>query len=393
MKVILISTDPSRSSLVDALGSLVITDKQSWLSSTPNSNTAEIFLLTYQDVDAELPELLGADYARILFLHTQGTASESNLQLQEKLAKTYNIIGLPSDDPTTVRTAIDGLLKLQSPIWAIQDFIISSYLNINKSAWDASRYEFDDLKFYLTNDSVSTNTPQFVFRAFPKERKVECSVPALEYVWCASYAFWLFYKRWTNQTSDAEWLIAMELLNWADGSIRKKVSQTWPSHLPKPIRESIDGSDDHAVTQFSLAASAWILHHELGHIRKNHIGPPSERRSEEEEADKVATEFVFRKATTEQTTFRAVGITMASLILLSLELANGYYERKSYPPSYERLWSALKDLAEDDPAIGVAISGIMLLLTRNGIPQQNLDENASLKDTLGSQIVYLSRLH
>ncbi len=118
----------------------------------------------------------------------------------------------------------------------------------------------------------------------------------------------------------------------------KEVDADWPSQLPKPVLDPIPASDEQFANELSLYAVAFILHHELSHIRLGHEG--SSQIDLEREADQAAAEWVLGSLPDEQDKrflARALGMAVALAIMVAYGIHTGKYGGATHPRSYDRL--------------------------------------------------------
>jgi len=193
--------------------------------------------------------------------------------------------------------------------------------------------------------------------ADPKTREIFASRGTVELLWCASLAHVLFYekliqgKRFDRPTeidpkSNPLVRDAMELLRWAlNCQLTGDKSDDWPSNLPCPQETPPKESDENVADELCLVSCAFLLHHELAHIRLRHIaGQKGDwSLSQEKEADIVAAEWLLDGIDASDKRFvkRMMGIVQALLSTTALGLYGGNLGGTSHPFSYDRLTSLL----------------------------------------------------
>jgi hypothetical protein len=210
----------------------------------------------------------------------------------------------------------------------------------------------------LTNfDLIYLNERPWVLYAKPKTREVFVSRGAVELAWCASLAHLLFYERFIqgkrldqptqiDPQSDPLVRNALELLGWSlHCQLTGDNSDDWPQDLPRPLETSTPGSYEEFADELCLVCCAFLLHHELAHIRAGH--PPSDKGdwsiSQEKEADILAAEWILDRVDAADFKFvkRMLGIVQANLLTTAYGLYGGNLGGNTHPFSYDRLTSLL----------------------------------------------------
>lgn len=210
----------------------------------------------------------------------------------------------------------------------------------------------------LTNfDLIYCNERPWKFCANPKTREIFVSRGAIELIWCASLGHLLFYerliqgKRFDKPTqidpqSDPEVRDALALLRWSlNCQLTKDNSDDWPPHLPCPLETTSKESNENFADEMCLVSCAFLLHHELAHIRHQHIADESGdwSLSQEKEADIAAAEWILDRINPADKKFvkRMLGIVQAFLLATAFGLYRGNLGGNSHPFSYDRLTSLL----------------------------------------------------
>lgn len=216
---------------------------------------------------------------------------------------------------------------------------------------------------------------------------VHVSDGALNLVWCACYASWFIYQAFGRAKGqelvrfddDPETVAALDLYQWAIKCVREQIFRTWPDSAPRPTRTPPPGSPLHVGTEVFLTAIGWMLLHEFGHLAHQHPLIISARaKAEENEADLFATEHVLAGVSDENIRFkRSVGIVVANVVLLLLELIDGQTPSVSHPPIEERLSHNLRgaELEANDRIHAFATALIEFHLHAFQVPYQLSEYN------------------
>lgn len=243
---------------------------------------------------------------------------------------------------------------------------------------------------------IYNNERRWIFHADPIRKEISVSRGAIELVWCASLAHYLYYtKLFQGKKHDAEHEIdihkvpevsdAFKLLRWAIVcQLNNNSNDDWPEGLPLPVPCPEKESNENVADELTLVACAFLLHHELAHINLRHRGftksdlQDSSLRhlclDQEKDADATAAEWVLGGITPSIPAFvkRILGITQALLILNMIGLYRGSLGGFSHPFSYDRLDSRLKGAlgAQSHVAKGFAFSILDLHYQNTGRKMQ-----------------------
>jgi hypothetical protein len=251
---------------------------------------------------------------------------------------------------------------MQSPIrYLMADHLPNSVFTIapeRRAEFDISLNDFD---------LIFVSQRCWKFCAYPERTPGEIWVSrgAVELMWCASLAHFLFYTRMIQRKkfdrpveidphSDPTVSNALLLLRWAiDCQLNHDESDNWPPNLPRPLQAPPQESDENVADELCLVSCAYFLHHELAHIRLHHATFTKEELkkpeiaelsvSQEKEADIAAAEWVLDGIDAESPMFvkRMLGITQGFLLTTAMGLYGGNLGGNSHPFSYDRLASLL----------------------------------------------------
>ena len=224
-------------------------------------------------------------------------------------------------------------------------------------------------------DLIFTNERPWKFCVDPKTREIFLSRGAIELIWCASLAHFLFYTRLIqgkkfdqpveiDPNSDERVSNALKLLRWAikcqlDGD----TGDNWPPNLPTPEKVPVKESDENVADELCLVTCAFLLHHELAHLRAGHAAFTKQQLqdptnaalsvAQEKEADIEAAEWVLAGIDVESPMFvkRMLGCVHGFLLATAMGFYGWGLGGKTHPYSYDRLTSLLKRLLGNDPHV------------------------------------------
>ncbi|KLU28097.1 hypothetical protein EOS_00795 [Caballeronia mineralivorans PML1(12)] len=179
----------------------------------------------------------------------------------------------------------------------------------------------------------------------------EATLPvfSLEYLWCFSLMILMLVEEYqaaqrgqksTFDFKESQCVSqAVDLLNWAHGRMLRGDRSPWPEDAPRPEQSPANDSVELMVSEVFLCAIAWIIHHEIAHIRLRHGIETVYSTQEEIDADAAATDWIFSGEQNSDMRFkRQLGMAVALLSMQFLEEPQGKDSKvKSHPPSLERL--------------------------------------------------------
>ena len=260
------------------------------------------------------------------------------------------------------------MVGMQSPIRHLMaDNLATSVFTIapeRQAEFDASLNGFDLIY-------VNQRRWKFCAHPEPERREVFVSRGAVELIWCASLAHFLFYTRLIqgkkfdrpaeiDPHSDAAVGNALLLLSWAIKCQKEHdEADNWPPGLPCPLQSPPSESDENVADELCLVSCAYFLHHELAHIRNKHVSIAQQQLenpemaalslSQEKEADIAAAEWVLDGIGVESPMFvkRMLGIVQGFLLTTAMGLYGGNLGGKSHPFSYDRLTSLVNRFLGD----------------------------------------------
>lgn len=207
-------------------------------------------------------------------------------------------------------------------------------------------HDLEDVKFCLDHE------PGFRFCASANAREVVISVRGLEFIWVQSYAIWVLQRHHAAASRQAVLLRFADssdtqplttLLPWAVANQRDPIAQPWPQGTPQPRHPAGGGdADEEVATEIALCAIAWILHHEINHIRAGHTGQRQTSVADEHAADEAATRWILDHSPTGVAlTKRGLGVAVATVSIAALALCCGKWDSSTHPHPAVRIDNAL----------------------------------------------------
>jgi len=290
-----------------------------------------------------------------------------------------------------------------SPIRALDEALINSVARIapeKAAALDKIRIEHDPC-------AVFTNDQKFSFRVNTESKEIKLPTAALEYLWCACYAFYVAYQEYStaNQGSASEFDLngnerareALSLYKWGMEQLKQSPLKEWPSDTAEPEVDATINEDVRVANELYLCAAAWIIHHELAHINHGHKNEPlnnEESRSQEVEADKSATKWVLADISEESVLKkRGLGVAIATLVLTAQDILAGEFKETTHPRSFQRLYDAICPYFDDPDHLVYAFSTVIchMNMAMGGMEIVKNDDE-TWKENLETCLVQFSRL-
>jgi hypothetical protein len=196
-----------------------------------------------------------------------------------------------------------------------------------------------------------------------------------------------------NATDFPELQRAFRLYGWALEKCCKEVCEPWPKGSPGPQSGDLQTS---LATELFLVAVGWILLHESAHILLSHKidGPNDLKRREERAADRFATEWLL-EGVTDSTMLqkRSLGIAIANLTLIALDLRARRLDLLEHPRSVERLNDNLRSYLSDanaELACALAIAVLQAHFSIFGV-DHTIDHDAAFGFLLDGLCIDLTR--
>lgn len=267
--------------------------------------------------------------------------------------------------------------------------------------------KIDDLDdFHLKHNpcAVFTNDKKFSFRVNTESKEIKLPTAALEYLWCACYAFYVLYQEHSAQNqghatqfntdgSDKS-RTAMSVYRWGIEQLGQKPNTDWPSDLPDPNSEN---EDVEVANELYLCSASWIIHHEFAHIYCGHENDPindEESRAQEKEADNSATKWILDGISDEAVLKkRGLGVVISALVITAQDILAGEFKETTHPKSFERLYSILDSYFQDPDHLVYAFSVVICHLNMAAAGMNiDKDDKDTWKGNLETCLVQFSRL-
>lgn len=168
---------------------------------------------------------------------------------------------------------------------------------------------------------------------------------------------------------------------------------SWPGDYPKPTQFPLPNSDINVANEAFLCATAWIIHHEIAHIRLGHQPLLTIQSIQEEKAaDICATRWILEKCVDQkELTKRVLGIVAAVLSIQAVEESDDFDIFETHPRAFERIDYYLNEseIEEDDLIYAFAAIIFQMQLTYHGISVAH--EGDSFRDMLSEYLIEYAR--
>lgn len=260
--------------------------------------------------------------------------------------------------------------------------------------YDPSAVFTNDIKFNIT---VDTNS-----------KEIKLPIVALEYLWCACYAFYVLYQEYVaaNQRMAPKFDVngsersrkAVSLYHWGISQLEKHPSQKWPSAMPAPVEgTAVVDEDVKVANELYLCSISWIIHHEFAHIYCGHKNMPlndEESRAQEKEADDSATKWILEGVSDETVRRkRGLGIVIATLVMTAQDILAGEFKETTHPRSFQRLYVVLNNYFQDPDHLVYAFS-VVICHINMAIAGMDIEKNdvETWRENLQTCLVQFSRL-
>ena len=284
------------------------------------------------------------------------------------------------------------LSSRRSPILDLEQAIAGAAFNIAPERANELANDRTLEKFSLAISDESG----FRIRVNTVTHEATLPIATLEYIWCCAYLYWTIYQSYlTAQGQGQDTLdlracpqacVAIELFNWAKLNLKKPNAKPWPEG-PRPNDSLEQASDIHVADELFLAGLAWIIHHEIAHVRLEH-GQAYAGMSvqQEKECDLSATNWITSKCSSpREIQKRHLGLIVALMAMQYLDEPEGTDSYVgSHPPTVERLDYCLDAAGATDDSVVCAFASVALQLQLDQLEIAHELDGASIRDILAS---------
>lgn len=252
-----------------------------------------------------------------------------------------------------------------------------------------------------------TEEKKFCIEVFLGEKEIAIPTITLDHIWCACYFFYVLYQEYSN----FDWNVsnefniyenlninsAISLYEWSIQQIDQRKKLNWPNAEIRPDNSKDDFDDINVANELYLCAVAWMLHHEIAHIKHGHKSEALNNqfsREEEREADKTATYHILNGVVDERVLLkRGLGIVIANLVLISHDIKARDFKQTTHPKSFERINDAITPYFRNPNHLVYAFSTVIFHyhMLKNQIDIEK-DENQTWQENFESCLVTFSRL-
>lgn len=291
-----------------------------------------------------------------------------------------------------------AVMAMRSPILTLSDHIAASAFKIAPERGD----ELDQVRHAENLELLFVDQPGFTFSVNTVTHEMKTSTATLEYLWCSINAHLVLYRIYCEaQKSGVEHLdtganpdcvAALKLLEWAENNLENSGKEPWPAELPQPSYDANE-SGISVSDELFLCAVAWIIHHEIAHVRMGHTHVHTNHSvQDEKQADIEATRWILDQSSVEgESRKRTIGIAAAILAMQGISEKRHYSPLSTHPETFERIDYCMSEAKiEDDDEIFAFASVIMQVqLWYRGIRVAH--EGDTFRDTFSSYLVEFAR--
>lgn len=256
--------------------------------------------------------------------------------------------------------------KMRSPI-------LSQFNNIASSPYRVSPERIDELREIDIQESFELNILEgsgFRF-GVSSNNSINTNIATLEYLWSSSYAHLILYDQYikchnagnkyfdTGQPGIIQ--SAVDLFKWGTINLNSTGNLSWPSGYPKPKMNMEQYSWENITNELFLCSVAWIIHHEVSHVRLKHSALETTNCiQEEKEADIAATLWITEQCNEEELTKRTLGMVSAILSLQAFEDLKKHEQTRTHPKAFERIYYCLSHTNLDENHILYAFTSVIM---------------------------------
>jgi len=267
----------------------------------------------------------------------------------------------------------NALLRMDSPIkWTFRN-IHNAIINIAPEKRNKFESEHNDFILeYL-------DSPEWICGVIIENKHIKISRGVVELLWCLAYSHIVLYCKkiggnrfgpgtQIDLTSDLDIFAGTQLMAWALNNLfYPNMRKPWPLGLPQPTKNPKKGSWVHFGNEFCLCAVAYIIHHELAHIRLKH-NADIKSIDQERDADYEASDWIMDGTESDELVFtkRLLGISLALQAITIRSIYSGKFSSSSHPRSFDRLYNTLSRYLTDNDHVVYAITAVALQLHMQG---------------------------
>ncbi|MGE8283982.1 MAG: phage exclusion protein Lit family protein [Stenotrophomonas lactitubi] len=284
-------------------------------------------------------------------------------------------------------------LSLRSPVLIFASQIAGSAFAV------APEREEELLAAAPTFSLALSNDRGFYIRVNMSTHEATLPIATLEYLWACAYLFWVLYQEYVAAQERGDELLdlsdrryvrgAIDAFNWTRNNQAVSGVESWPQTLPRPTRMDGDSAVS-AANELFLMAIAWIIHHEIAHVRADHSALHRTYAVKQElEADEMATDWILGKCDDPGLRKkRQLGMVTALLAMQLLDEPPGADTYVStHPPTVERLYACLERARVDDDGAPRAFAAIALQLQLSQYELSIPLDGSSIQDILGGAMI------
>lgn len=295
--------------------------------------------------------------------------------------------------------ALAVMASQRSPIVLLQDLIAGVPFRISPE-------REGELKEFLDRENISLaieDGPGFRFEVNLNDGTVTTNVASLEFLWASTHAHLILYDEYSkaqrsgdshfDASSSTRARAGIDLVNWTIRNMADTGTASWPHDLPKPELDPPKGSDVHVANELFLCSIAWIIHHELSHVRLGHNPLLTIRsQTEEKEADLGATEWILNEcADNQEYRKRTIGIAAAILSLQGIAGDTSFDIRESHPRAFERIDYCLTSAGIDDNEEVFAFAACIMQIQLSYYGINIAHDGSSFRDLYSKYLIEFAR--
>lgn len=241
-----------------------------------------------------------------------------------------------------------------------------------------------------------TDDLKWMFCYVPADKTILISKRAVEILWCIAFGYFSIYaevcqKRRIIRAVDEEPVTidlrsvpeireALSLLQWAFEEFLNDDPSDWPANVDMA---KIDKSPTIWQNAGLMYTMPFLMLHEIYHHACGHQPntPPEVSIQEEQEADRMATEFILDHLPPNDSGFlvRGIGMVVALMMMIGIDIHRGEFRIRSHPRSFDRLFNSIERFLVSEPDHHIWLFALCLLMLH--IDNSELKEKLSITIT------------